>query len=52
MGLTRENMHWRLPGSGLRKYALRENHIIPYDTHVSDPDHRRYVRTRRGGKGG
>ena len=27
--LTCENMHWRLPGSGLRKYALRENHTIP-----------------------
>ena len=26
---TCENMHWRLPGSGLRKYALRQNHTIP-----------------------
>ena len=22
-------MHWRLPGSGLRKYAYRQNHTIP-----------------------
>ena len=26
---TCENMHWRLPGSGLRKYAHRQNHTIP-----------------------
>ena len=28
-GPTCENMQWRLPGSGLRKYALRQNHTIP-----------------------
>ena len=28
-GPTCENMHWRLPGSGLRKYAHPQNHTIP-----------------------
>eukprot|EP00964_Phaeocystis_antarctica_P137201 scaffold101711_cov72-Phaeocystis_antarctica.AAC.1 len=36
-GPTCETMHWRPPGSGLRKYALRQNHTIPLSPYGFTP---------------